>query len=124
MLVRKLPDRQHLHPGIASNRGTASPSAPSSGPYSWRTRDPSGARPARQTNRHAVPAAGTAPGEGHIIAGHDRDDGQVTTAWSVTDTPVTDATAQDLLVRYLIDVSTSYQGRPPTDAELDTGMLA
>jgi GNAT superfamily N-acetyltransferase len=55
-----------------------------------------------------------------MIAGHQRDDGQVTTAWSVTDIPVTDATAQDLLLRYLIDVSTSYQGRPPTDAELDT----
>jgi GNAT superfamily N-acetyltransferase len=61
-----------------------------------------------------------AAGECHIIAGHDRDDGQVTTAWSVTDTPVTDATAQELLLRYLIDVSTSYQGRPPTDAEVDT----
>jgi GNAT superfamily N-acetyltransferase len=44
----------------------------------------------------------------------------VTTAWSVTDIPVAEATAQDLLLRYMIDVSTSYQGRPPTDAELDT----
>jgi GNAT superfamily N-acetyltransferase len=63
-----------------------------------------------------------AAGERPIIAGHDRDDGQVTTAWSVTDTPVTDATAQDLLLRYMIDVSTSYHGRPPTDTELDTAL--
>jgi GNAT superfamily N-acetyltransferase len=61
-----------------------------------------------------------AAGEGHTITGHDRDDGKVTTAWSVTDIPVAEATAQDLLLRYMIDVSTSYQGRPPTAAELDT----
>lgn len=45
-----------------------------------------------------------------------------TTTWSVTDTPVTDAAAQDLLLRYMIDVATSYHGRPPTDAELVTAL--
>lgn len=44
----------------------------------------------------------------------------MTNAWSVIDTPVGDVTSQDLLMRYMIDVSVSDKGRPLTAAELNT----
>lgn len=46
----------------------------------------------------------------------------MTTRWSVTAAPVADTAAQDLLLRYMTDVATSYYGRPPTDAELATAL--
>lgn len=48
----------------------------------------------------------------------------MTATWSVTDAPVTDTTAQDLLRRYMFDVSSSFYGRPAADAELDEAMVA
>ena len=46
----------------------------------------------------------------------------MTPSWSVAVTPVTDASAQDLMRRYMFDVASSYYGRPPSDAELATAL--
>lgn len=43
--------------------------------------------------------------------------------WTVADTPVTDAVSATLLRRYFTDLSTSFYGRPPTDAEVDSAMV-
>jgi GNAT superfamily N-acetyltransferase len=50
-------------------------------------------------------------------AGDDRD---VTTNWTVTETPVAEAT--DLLRRYFHDVASGFYGRPATSAEVKAAM--
>jgi ribosomal protein S18 acetylase RimI-like enzyme len=42
--------------------------------------------------------------------------------WTVLETPVTDATAADLLRRYIFDVASSYYGRPATDDEMTVAL--
>lgn len=42
--------------------------------------------------------------------------------WTITDTPVDEPVAVDLLRRYFADVASSWYGRPATDAEVDAAL--